>query len=270
MLTVIIILLILAIFYLLALRGRKGHPGLKSLMGHRYAHRGLHDAATPENSLAAFQAAVDHGFGMELDVHLLKDGSLAVIHDSLLSRTTGTQGKVEDLTEDQLSQYFLENSDQTIPTLPQVLALVQGKVPLIIELKSVDNNYAQLTETACGVLADYNGVYCMESFDPRCVQWLKKHRPEIIRGQLAENFLAVKSALPWILRFLMTCQLGNFLSQPDFVAYKYADRKNLGNFLVRKFWGIQGVSWTLKTPEEYQTATAEGWLPIFEGFLPQK
>lgn len=268
MLIAIVIVAVLLLLYILSLRGRTGHPGLKDLQGHRYAHRGLHDGEKPENSLAAFRAAVNHGFGIELDVHLLKDGSLAVIHDSLLKRTTGAEGKVEDLTQEELSHYHLEDTQETIPSFQEVLDLCQGKIPLIVELKAVGSNYAKLSETVCRTLDSYNGVYCIESFDPRCIWWLRKHRPEIIRGQLAENFLPVKSSVPWILRFALTKQLFNFLIQPDFVAYKFADRKRLGNFLVRKFWGVQGVSWTLKTQEDFDTAVKEGWLPIFEDFTP--
>lgn len=264
----IAIILVLIVLYILSLRGRTGHPGLKALQGHCYAHRGLHNSERPENSLAAFRAAVDRGYGIELDVHLLKDGSLAVIHDSLLQRTTGAEGTVEDLTREELSQYRLNGTEETIPTFQAVLDLCQGKIPLIVELKAAGSNYAQLADTVCRTLDSYPGVYCIESFDPRCVRWLRKNRPDIIRGQLTENFLAVKSSLPWILRFVMTRQLLNFLTLPDFVAYKYADRKRLGNFLVRKLWNVQGVSWTLKTQEEYDTAIQEGWLPIFEGFTP--
>lgn len=265
---IFIILIVLVVLYLLCLRGRSNHPGMKALQGYSYAHRGLHDDMLPENSLAAFEAAVKHGFGMELDVHLLKDGSLAVIHDSLLLRTTGALGRVEDLTADDLPNYRLQGTGQTIPAFPQVLELVQGKVPLIVELKTADGNYAQLCQKVCSLLDGYNGLYCIESFDPRCVLWLKKHRPDMIRGQLVENFLASKGSVPWILKFLLTHQLTNFLLRPDFVAHKFADRKLPGNFLVRKLWRVQGVSWTLRTPEEYRTATEEGYIPIFENFLP--
>ena len=109
----------------------------------------------------------------------------------------------------------------------------------------------------------------MESFDPRCIRWLRLHRPDIIRGQLAENFMAAKSnPLHPVLKFGITHQMGNFLILPDFVAYKFADRKTLGNFLVRKFWGVQGVTWTLRSQAEFDAAVEEGWLPIFEGFRP--
>lgn len=268
MLIAIIILIVLFLLYLFSLRGRTSHPGRKALQGYSYAHRGLHDSQKPENSLAAFRAAVEHGYGIELDVHLLKDGSLAVIHDSLLKRTTGAEGSVEDLTQGELIQYHLNGTQETIPAFQEVLDLCQGKIPLIVELKAVGSNYAQLSETVCRTLDNYTGVYCIESFDPRCVWWLRKHRPDIIRGQLAENFLTEKSPVPWVLRFAMTKQLLNFLTRPDFVAYKYADRKRLGNFLVRKVWGVQGVSWTLKTKEAFDTAVKEGWLPIFENFIP--
>lgn len=268
MLIVLIVILVLILLYLLALSGRKGHPGLKALQGFSYAHRGLHCEGRPENSMAAFRAALEHGYGIELDVHLLADGNLAVIHDSQLKRTTGKEGKIEDLTTQQLEQYTLEGTGETIPAFSQVLELYAGKAPLIVELKCVDNNYAALCDATCKMLDSYQGAYCLESFDPRCVLWLKKHRPDLVRGQLSENFLKVKSSVPWILRFLLTHQLLNFITRPDFAAYKYADRKNLGNFLVDKLWGLARVSWTLKTQQEYDTAVAEGCLPIFEDFTP--
>lgn len=264
----IAIILILLLLYLLSLRGRRKHPGLQQFKGWYYAHRGLHNEARPENSLAAFRAAVDAGLGMELDIHLLKDGQLAVIHDSSLQRTTGAEVRVEDLTADQLANYHLGGTEQTVPDFRQVLALVDGKVPLIVELKSVSNNYKELCESACNMLESYEGPYCIESFDPRCVYWLRKHRPHIIRGQLVERFTKSKVNVPWILKFCLTYQLFNFLLLPDFVAHEYNCRKTLSNRLVRKLWGIQGVSWTLRNKEQFDTALSEGLLPIFENFIP--
>ena len=98
---------------------------------------------------------------------------------------------------------------------------------------------------------------------------LKKNHPQVIRGQLVmDYFKEEKSTLHPALKWAITYQAENFLTQPDFVSYRYCDRKNFSNFLARKFWGLQGVSWTLKTKEEYDTAVKEGWLPIFEGFTP--
>lgn len=264
-------LLALVLLWILALRCRRNRPGLADLRNWSYAHRGLHGPGVPENSMAAFRAALDGGFGVELDVHLLKDGNLAVMHDSLLNRTTGQAGRMEDLTTEDLKHYFLEGTAETIPEFGEVLDLFGGKAPLIIELKSADGNHAALTEAACKLLEGYSGPFCMESFDPKCVAWLRKNRPDIIRGQLAENFFRSRNDLPDHLKFLATNLLFNFLTVPDFIAYKFADRNTTpSTVLCRKLWGAQGVSWTLRTREEYDTAVSEGWLPIFEGFLPDK
>ena len=115
MIELIIILAIVCLLYLLSLRGRTGHPVLEAMQNFGYAHRGLHGNGVPENSMAAFKAALDHGYGIELDIHLLKDGNLAVIHDSLLNRTTGQSGYVEDLTTAELKEYSLEGTEETIP-----------------------------------------------------------------------------------------------------------------------------------------------------------
>lgn len=266
---VLVILLAIALLYILALRGRTGHKGLAALQGWSYAHRGLHGQGVPENSMAAFRQALESGYGIELDVHLMKDGTLAVIHDPSLKRTAGVDVHIEDLTTADLDNYFLEGTQERIPTLPQVLELYAGKAPLIIELKPERNNHAALTQAVCDLLLSYNGSYCIESFDPRCILWLKKNRPGVIRGQLTENFLRNKrSPLPLPLKFMLTHQLENFVIAPDFVSYRFADRKNLGNLLVRKLWGVQGVTWTITSQADHDAAVAEGWLPIFEGFRP--
>jgi glycerophosphoryl diester phosphodiesterase len=219
--------------------------------------------------MAAFRAALEGGYGIELDLHLLKDGTLAVFHDGTLVRMTGAEGRPEDLTAADLPNYKLGGTEETIPLFTQVLELYAGKAPMIVELKPAGGNHAALAQAACDLLERYDGPYCIESFDPRCIHWLKKNRPHIVRGQLAEDFVSnKKSPLSPVLKCILTHQLENFLIRPDFVAYKYADRKTLGNFLARKLWGAQGVSWTLKSQQELDTAVEEGWLPIFEGFTP--
>ena len=269
MITLLIILVVIAALFVLSTRCRKGHEGLKALQGWGYAHRGLHGEGVPENSMAAFRASLEGGYGIELDIHLMKDGKLAVIHDASLKRTAGADITIEELTEEDLPNYPLEGTEETIPLFSQVLELYAGKAPLIVELKAEKGNQAALTKAVCDLLEDYEGAYCLESFDPRCVAWLRKNRPNVIRGQLTEDFVHNKrSPLPMVLKFILTHQLENFLTYPDFVAYKYADRKTLSNFIARKLWGAQGVTWTLKSQQEYDTAVAEGWLPIFEGFRP--
>lgn len=268
MVIAIVIILLLVALFLLSTVGRTGHRGLRKLRGRAYAHRGLHGAGVPENSLEAFRLAKEAGYGVELDVHLLKDGNLAVFHDATLVRMTGAEGRIVDLTTDELKNYRLEGTEQTIPTFSEVLKLFDGKVPLIVELKEV-GNCAALCEKACEMLDSYSGAYCLESFDPRCIYWLRKNRPDLIRGQLAENyFIKRKVVLPWYLRFVLKNQMLNFLTRPDFIAYRYSDRKNVSNFFCRKIWKLQGVSWTIQSQEEYDVAVSEGWIPIFEGFCP--
>ena len=263
------LILVLFALYGLSTCGRLKHPHAKELKGWNYAHRGLHGNGLPENSMAAFKAALDHGYGIELDIHLLADGNLAVIHDSSLKRTTGQDGNVEDLTTEQLVNYELEGTEETIPTFRQLLDLYDGKAPLIVELKPVKGNHAALCEAACKMLDSYNGVYCLESFDPRCVYWLKKNRPDLIRGQLTEDFVHnTKSPLHPVLKFILTHQLENFLTRPDFIAYKFRDRKTISMTLCKRLWKLETVTWTLISKEEYDTAVAEGWIPIFENFIP--
>ena len=268
---VIYILLVLCIVYVLALQGRRNHPLWSCFRAQRFAHRGYHDKPQiPENSLPAFRRAIAHGWGAELDVHLLKDGTLAVFHDSSLSRCTGAQGMIEDLTFEELRALRLEGTDEQIPLFDEVLALFETATPLIIELKSANGNHYALTKAVCERLDTYKGVYCIESFDPFCLLDPKKLRPDTCRGQLSMNFLKDPSGLPLYKRFIAGNLLLNFLTRPDFIAYHYSTRKNMSNSLCRRLWGIQGVSWTIRTPQEFIQATQEGWIPIFENFQPPK
>ena len=124
-------------------------------------------------------------------------------------------------------------------------------------------------DAAVRAMEGYEGPYCMESFHPKCVYELKKHHPHIIRGQLnMDYFKEDDSPLPKIVKWLVTNQTMNFLTMPDFVAYRFADRKTFSNFLTMKYWNLQGVSWTLQNQEELDQAVTEGCLPIFEGFKP--
>ena len=268
MIELIIILAIVFLLFLLSLRGRTGHPVLEAMQKFSYAHRGLHGNGIPENSMAAFRAALDGGYGIELDIHLMKDGNLAVIHDTSLKRTAGVDVKITDLTTEDLKNYPLEGTDEIIPTFDQVLKLYNGKAPLIIELKA-DNNCAALTDAAVKAMEGYNGVWCMESFDPRCIQHLRKHHAQVCRGQLTFDHFRNKDNIHPALKFLLKHNMLNFLSLPDFVSYSFEDRKKtVSNFFCRKFWKLQGVAWTIRTQADHDTAKKEAWLPIFEYFTP--
>ena len=270
MIALLILLVFLAVLWLLALRCRKGHPALETLRQFRYAHRGLHDSAggIPENSMAAFRLAADLGYGVELDIHLTKDGRLAVIHDDSLLRTAGADVKASNLTAGELGQFRLEGTDEKIPFLEDVLPLFEGKAPLIVELK-VEKNPAALAEAACDLLARYKADYCIESFHPQAILWLKKNRPEVCRGQLSQNFLKGKgTGLGKAVDFAMTHLLTSFLTVPDFIAYNHEYRNNLSLKLARLIWGVQEVSWTIRTPEDMARCEKDGCLSIFENFEP--
>ena len=173
---VILFALFLLTVWLFFLNSRANHPSWAALEHRRYAHRGLHCSAdsVPENSLAAFRRAIRHGYGAELDVHLLRDGTLAVFHDSDLKRMTGVTGVLEDCTAQDLAALHLASTPETIPQLCEVLSLYEGTgLPLVVELKSYRGNHRALTERTAKELDKYQIPYCMESFDPRCLMWLR-------------------------------------------------------------------------------------------------
>lgn len=260
---------VLFILYVFAIRGRKGNPALERLRGFDYAHRGLHGNGVPENSMAAFKAALEKGFGAELDIHLTADGELAVIHDSSLLRTAGADLKAEQLTKAQLKEYRLEGSDERIPLLEDVLELYHGKFPLIIELKPENNNHAALCDAAFKRLDRYGGDYSVQSFDPRCLMWIKKHRPHAVRGQLAENFFVSRQKMSFVLKFILSYLILNFLTLPDYVAYNFQHKnKCLSERLCRKLWGLTSFAWTIRSIEDHASARSEGRISIFEKFVP--
>ena len=257
--------------YVAGLRGRTGHPAWQILRQYRYAHRGYHDKPViPENSLPAFRRAVERGWGAELDVHLMKDGTLAVIHDSSLKRTTGADVMIEDLTREELENYRLEGTDERIPLFDEVLEIFEGKTPLIIELKTENGNHMALSEAVCRRLDSYRGYFCIESFDPFAVADVRKLRPEICRGQLAENFLKDRNAGIGVPKsILATGLIGNAVAKPDFIAFKFEDRSCVSNAACLKLWHIQGVTWTIRSKADLLTAEREGLIPIFEKFDPE-
>ena len=268
---IVLALVILAELWFLALQCRKNHPALKMLSSFRYAHRGLHDKPTiPENSMAAFRRALDNFCGAELDVHLMADGNLAVIHDSSLLRTAGVDVAIEDLTVADLKRYRLEGTDEHIPLLGEVLALFEGRAPLVVELKAERGNHDALTAAAVAELDKYKVLYCIESFDPRCLMWLKRNRDEIVRGQLSEQFLRHGEGgghgrtVLWMVGNLLT----NFLTRPDFIAYRFCDRRCLPLKLCRKLYKVKEFSWTITDRQQMAEAEKDGCCVIFEQFEP--
>lgn len=248
----------------------------REISRYRYAHRGLHGDGVPENSVAAFRRARERGFGVELDVHLTADDELVVIHDSELGRMCGCCGVVEEMTLGELRECRLAGTDERIPTLDEALSVFEcdptgeSELPpfVIVELKTRGGNADALCERTMACLDEHLVRFCAESFDPRVVMWLRRHRPEVIRGQLAQNFLE-DDWRPLYQRVGGTALLSNAAARPDFVAYRFRDRNNAAVRLSCDVLGAHLVEWTVRSKEELAQCEAEGAVAIFEGFLPE-
>lgn len=267
---VIGVLVPLGVLVWFLLHGRNHGPGWERLIGVRYAHRGLHTLPdAPENSLAAFRRAAEAGYGAELDVHLTADGRLAVVHDGELLRVCGKNGVVEELTAGELACYRLCGTEERIPFLEQVLEIFENRAPLIVELKTAGGNYAALTKATVTCLDKFRIDYCLESFDPRVLLWLRKNRPELLRGQLTQNFWKHPEGLNPFLCLVLTNLLCNAAVRPDFVACRLEDRKGLALRLCRRM-GVRSAYWTIRSARDLRMAEAEGALVIFEQFDPKE
>lgn len=267
----LIVLVVLMVLYLLMIKTRSQKRKDWSAFEHRYyAHRGLHNNQTdaPENSLKAFQKAVDKKFGIELDVQLSKDRVPVVFHDFTLERACGQPGKVCDYTYDELKQFSLFESEEKIPTFAEFLQLVKGKVPFILELK-VEAYDISVCPIVDKMLADYCGPYCVESFNPLVLSWYRKYHNDILRGQLAEAFRKHgenKGLLYWILENLLM----NGFTRPDFIAYNHLDKQNLSRVICRTVFKCKSVAWTIKSEADLKNAKEDFDLFIFDSFVPKK
>ena len=270
MMIVFVVLAIVAVVVLLwlwAIAPQLPRADFSAFQKYDYAHRGLHDKekGVPENSLKAFDLAVRGCFGMEFDLQLTKDGQVVVHHDLTISRTCGVDRNICDMTYEELSGYRLFGTEERVPLFTEVLKLVDGRTPLIIELKSYTRQ-EELCQKTVELLKGYQGLYCVESFDPRIVRWFRQHQPQVVRGQLMcrmpeENMTRLQD-------FIGRNMLPNFFTRPHFEAYDFHTRRNPSLRAARRVFGMQEVSWTLRSLEDYRVAKGEGCLCIFEKFLP--
>lgn len=267
LLITLMVLAALGLLWLWAIAPQLPRADFSAFLKYDYAHRGLHDRekGVPENSLAAFGLAARGGFGMELDLQLTLDGQVVVHHDRSLARTCGVEKDIDALTWQELQGYRLFGTQERVPLFSDVLKLVDGRTPLIVELKGYCRR-EELCQKAAGLLRDYPGLYCVESFDPRIVRWFRRHCPEVARGQL--SCFKPREDMPWAAAFIGRNLLTNFLTRPHFEAYDFHTRHNPSLRAARRVWGMQEASWTLRAFEDYKAAKEDGCLCIFEGFLP--
>lgn len=268
----IVIAAILFIAYPLALRpNTRRREQMQPFEKVMIAHRGFFDNETeyPENSLPAFQRAVEAGYGIELDVQLTTDNRLVVFHDETLQRMCGFDKKLTECSYDELKHYRLAKSDEKIPLFDEVLKVIDGKVPLIVEVKS-EGDWKKTTQLMAERMDSYRGCYCMESFHPFAVKWFKDHRPEIIRGQLSTNYFKDKINRKWYEKFLLSNLMLNFLTKPDFIAYNHLWKKDFSYTLCRKLFKPENVAWTIKNQKELEEAEKTFDVIIFDSFIPKK
>lgn len=244
----------------------------KFKLAEHYAHRGYHDKPQiPENSMAAFRRAVEYGLPSEFDVHLIADGSLVIFHDDDLERQTGVKGSIEAYDLTNLRKLRLEGTDEMIPTFDEVLGLYEDTgLPLLIELKCVKGNHRALARAVAERLDSYKGEYVIESFDPRVLIEYRRLRPEVIRGQLSQNFFKSREGLPFYQVVMLTNLMLNIFTKPDFIAYKFADRNNSVLRLLIGRKGYDEVSWTIQTADAFRTALRDGSVPVFEKITPEE
>lgn len=264
----LVIIIAAAVYAFLVAPGRIPREA-DALWRAHYAHRGLHsaDQSIPENSLAAFGRAADAGYGIELDVTITADDKIAVFHDDTLARACGVERDIRDCTWAELESCRLFGTDQRIPLLSEALKLVNGRVPLIVELKHT-RRYRELCGRTAALLDKYPGLYCIESFDPRIVRWFYIHRPDIVRGQLAAGMRSYSSA-PWYQSLPMSAVLSNVLTRPHFVAYRHQDAHRKRGIRLFRLLGGRLVAWTVRSAEDERRCRRLFGTVIFEYYNPQ-
>ena len=246
----------------LAAPGRASAAQRAPFLGQNLAHRGLHNAEkrVPENSLAAFRAAAQAGYGVELDVRLSKDGQVVVSHDDALARMTYTYRNVADCDYAEIRELRLLGTEEYVPLFTEVLdILVPAEVPVVVEVKAC-KNWKELCEKTLEILDGYEGKFCVESFDPRIVAWFRFNVTDILRGQLTAPSCELKGNR--FLAWMSSRCLMNFMGRPHFIAHYIAPKAWTVRLAERL--GAMRVAWTAKNRD----SEAHHDAVIFEGFTP--
>lgn len=228
------------------------------------AHRGFHNEENPENTLPAFKRAIENGYAIELDVQQISDGTIIVFHDKKLNRLTGKDGYTKNLNKEDLADCHILGTENTIPLLTDVLELVNGQVPLLIEIKN-DYKVGEPEKEIINQLKDYNGQFAIQSFNPYVVQYIKQKAPEMIVGQLSSFFKGEK--MSFIKRYVLKRLKFVKSFNADFISY---NAENLPNKYVNRYKELPLLAWTIRSQEEYDRVAPICTTIIFEGFEPKK
>lgn len=231
-------------------------PLLRALIAKPFAHRGLHGAAAPENSRAAFAAAIEARHGIELDVQVSGDRQAMVFHDEELGRLAEDEGYVRGRSAAELGRIRLRDCDETIPTLPQILALIAGRAPLLIEVKAPGREVGALAQAVADALGDYAGPVAVMSFNPEVGHWFARHEPKWLRG-----LVVTERGKKW--RGGMVRRLAVWRSKADFLAYDIRDLPS--RFAeARRREGLSVLTWTVRSLQDRAKAAQHADQIIYE------
>lgn len=223
---------------------------LEFLSRNLIAHRGYHNnkKGIPENSVLAFKKAIDNNYLIELDVRLTKDKKLVVFHDGNLKRVCGVNKRVKDLTYRELLRYNLFDTTLKVPLFSDVIKLVNGRVPILIETK-YHNRYGVLEKILINELSNYKGLYAIQSFYPMSLLWLKRNTKDIPIGLLSSNF---KNDLNRLKSIIGKTLILDLFFKTDFISYDVKGLPN--NYLSYKRNKKKIVIWTIKNKKDYDLA----------------
>ncbi len=261
-----VLLVICIVFGFLIAPRMTNKPDTDVFNGVMFAHRGYFDNETdaPENSLPSFEKAIEKGFGIELDVQLSSDGVAMVFHDADLMRMCGVEGKIWEYTAEELSKMKLLGTECTIPTLQEAMDLIDGRTPVLVEYK-MDRVDTAVCVKGNEILQNYEGDYLIQAFDPRAVMWYKKNAPQVVRGQLCQEYWKDAKYEGKALYLALTYLVSNVATRPDFISYKHTDKDNIALNICR-LMGADTACWTLRNAEEYATVKGEFDMYIFDSF----
>lgn len=236
--------------------GQNREARLRALIAKPFAHRGLHGPGVPENSRAAFEAAIAAGHGIELDVQASRDGRAVVFHDAELGRLTGLPGKVCGLALAEIERIRLRDSEESIPSLAEALALIGGRAALLIELKAPGREIAALSRSVADALRGYTGPVAVMSFNPEVGRWFAKAAPERLRG-----LVVTEAGRKW--RGWLTRRLALWRARPDFLAYDIRDLPSRFAGGQREK-GMKLLTWTCRTLRDRARAAEHADQIIYE------
>lgn len=241
------------------------------LIARPIAHRGYHDAASGriENTLPAFEAAIARNFAIECDVRETSDGQVVVFHDDTLARLTETPGEVAGLSLAEVRAARFRGSDAHVPTLDEALDLVDGRVPLFVELKTGVANSERLARAVAAALATYEGQVAVMSFTPEALTATRTYAPQLVRGMIVDGFS--RSDYPQLsplARFALRHLFAAPFVLPRFVACAVECLPASAPLALHHFFELPLLTWTIRNPSERKLARVWADQIIFEGFDP--